>query len=109
MCFRRDVAKHGVTAARTPCAAALSVTRFKTTGRHRSLLAMMAKKRRGRVNRVKGIASCGFFRRWKWIWIVLLVLLLIPALQVAVVRFVDPPRTVPMWIEQVSSSAAKAP
>ena len=38
----------------------------------------------------------------------LVVLLLIPAVQVAVVRFVDPPRTVPMWIEQASSSGTKA-
>jgi hypothetical protein len=36
-------------------------------------------------------------------------LLLIPAMQVAVVRFVDPRRTVPMWIEQVSSSGTKTP
>ena len=59
--------------------------------------------------RVKRVASRGFFRRWKWIWIVLLVLLLIPAMQVAVVRFVDPPRTLPMWIEQVSSSGPRVP
>jgi monofunctional biosynthetic peptidoglycan transglycosylase len=57
----------------------------------------------------KRSASRGFFRRWKWIWIVLLVLLLIPAVQVAVVRFVDPPRTLPMWVEQVSASGPKAP
>jgi len=30
-------------------------------------------------------------------------------MQVAVVRFVDPPRTLPMWIDQMSSSAQKAP
>jgi monofunctional biosynthetic peptidoglycan transglycosylase len=51
-------------------------------------------------NRVKGSGSRGFFRRWKWVWIALLVLLLIPAMQVAVVRFVDPPRTLPMFLEQ---------
>jgi monofunctional biosynthetic peptidoglycan transglycosylase len=77
------------------------------------------KKGRARPNRVKGGASRhgesvlqrtrGRWKRWKWIWIVLLVLLLIPAMQVAVVRFVDPPRTLPMWIEQVSSSGVKAP
>jgi monofunctional glycosyltransferase len=55
----------------------------------------------------KRLRPGGFFRRWKWIWIVLLVLLLIPAMEVAVVRFVDPPRTLPMWIEQVSSSGTK--
>jgi monofunctional glycosyltransferase len=48
-------------------------------------------------------------RRWKWIWIVLLVLLLMPAIQVGMVRFVNPPRTLPMWIEQVSLGGAKAP
>ena len=78
-------------------------------GRLRSLLAAMpkvtAKKKR---NRVKGVASRGFWRR-KSIWISLLVLLLIPAVQVAAVRFVDPPGTVPMWIEQVSSSGVKGP
>ena len=58
--------------------------------------------------RVKGGASRGFWH-CKWIWIFLLVLLLIPAIQVAVVRFVDPPRTVPMWIERVASNGAKAP
>jgi monofunctional biosynthetic peptidoglycan transglycosylase len=50
-----------------------------------------------------------FFRRWKWVGITAVVLLLIPAIQVAVVRFVDPPRTVPMLLEQVSSSGPKAP
>jgi monofunctional biosynthetic peptidoglycan transglycosylase len=60
-------------------------------------------------NRVKGSASRGFFRRWKWVWIPVVVLLLIPAVEVAVVRFVDPPRTVPMWIERMAASGAKAP
>jgi hypothetical protein len=72
-------------------------------------------------------------RRWKWVRIPLAVLLLIPALQVAVVGltrslpltlpcglpiyvarfpsapFINPPRTLPMWIEQVSANRAKAP
>jgi monofunctional biosynthetic peptidoglycan transglycosylase len=59
--------------------------------------------------RVKGGASRGFFRPRKWILIVLVGLLLVPALQVAAVRFVNPPKTLPMWIDQVSSSGAKAP
>jgi monofunctional glycosyltransferase len=69
--------------------------------------------------RVKGVGSRhgesvprrtrGRRRRWKWVWIGLLVLLLIPVIQVAVVRFVNPPRTVPMWIEEVSASGTKAP
>ena len=58
------------------------------SGRHRSLLAKMpkpnAKKRR--VNRVKGSASRG--RGKKWILVLLVVLLLIPAMQVAVVRLI---------------------
>jgi monofunctional biosynthetic peptidoglycan transglycosylase len=76
-----------------------------------SLLPTMAKPnaKKRRVTRVKGPASRGFLRRWKWIWITLVVLLLIPAMQVGVVRFVDPPRTVPMWLERVSSSAPKSP
>jgi monofunctional biosynthetic peptidoglycan transglycosylase len=81
----------------------------------------MSKPKSKKPRRVKGGASRhgesvqrrtrGFWRRWRWKWIliVLVVLLLIPALQVAVVRFVDPPRTVPMWIEQVSPSGAKGP
>jgi hypothetical protein len=34
----------------------------------------------------KRLRRRGFFRRWKWVWIGLLVLLLIPAVQVGVVR-----------------------
>jgi hypothetical protein len=45
-----------------------------------------AKKRRVRV---KGVASRGLGGRWKkWILLLLVVLLLIPAMQVAVVRFI---------------------
>ena len=77
-------------------------------GRRRTLFAQMAKPKT-KKRRVKGAASSGFFRRRKWVWVPVLVLLLIPAIQVAAVRFVDPPRTLPMWIEQVSSSGAKAP
>lgn len=89
------------------------------SGRLHGLLAQMPKAKANKGNHVKGAAfrqgesvlrrTRGRRRRWKWILIVFVVLLLIPAVQVAVVRFVDPPRTVPMWIEQVSSSAAKGP
>src|SRR4249919_2718456 len=58
-------------------------------------------------HRVKGSASRGV--RKKWILILLLVLLLIPAMQVAVVRFVNPPRTLPMLIEQGGAMFSKAP
>jgi len=64
-----------------------------------------AKKRR--VNRVKGFASRG--RGKKWILLLLVVLLLIPAMQVAVVRFVNPPRTLPMLIDQGSAMFSKGP
>jgi monofunctional biosynthetic peptidoglycan transglycosylase len=56
------------------------------------------KKRRVRV---KGFASRGLR---KWILIGLSVLLLVPALQVAVVRFVNPPVTLPMLIDQASGT-----
>src|SRR5258705_12607584 len=77
------------------------------SGRHRSLLAKMpkpnAKKRR--VNRVKGFASRG--RGKKWILVLLVILLLIPAMQVAVVRFINSPLTPPMLIEQGSATVSK--
>jgi hypothetical protein len=66
-------------------------------------------KTNAKKGRVKSSASRGRGRRWKWMLIGLGILLLIPAMQVAAVRFVDPPRTLPMWIEQVWSSEAKAP
>ena len=86
----------------------LIITGGLRSGRHRSLLAKMAKPttKKRRV-RVKGFASRG--RGKKWILILLVVLLLIPAMQVAVVRFVDPPQTLPMWIDQVSASSPKPP
>jgi monofunctional biosynthetic peptidoglycan transglycosylase len=63
---------------------------------------------RGRTGK-KGVASRGRRRRWKWILILLVGLLLIPAMQVAAVRFINPPRTLPMWIDQMSSSGPKSP
>src|SRR5436853_2007178 len=64
-----------------------------------------AKKRR--VNHVKGFASRG--RGKKWILLLLVVLLLIPAMQVAVVRFINPPLTLPMLIDQGSAMFSRAP
>jgi monofunctional biosynthetic peptidoglycan transglycosylase len=56
---------------------------------------------------IKGVASRG---RWKkWILIVLVVLLLIPAVQVGVVRFVNPPQTLPMLLEQDSAMFSRGP
>jgi monofunctional biosynthetic peptidoglycan transglycosylase len=52
----------------------------------------------------KRLRPRGFFGRWKWVLVVLVVLLLIPAMQVAAVRFVDPPRTLPMWIDQAGGT-----
>lgn len=68
-----------------------------------------AKRRRVRVTRVKGSASRGGRHRWKCVLILLGVLLLIPAIQVAVVRFVNPPRTLPMLIEQGGAIFSKEP
>jgi monofunctional biosynthetic peptidoglycan transglycosylase len=56
--------------------------------------------------RVKGFASRG--RGKKWILLLLVVLLLIPAMQVAVVRFINPPLTLPMLIEQGSAMFSSA-
>ena len=77
--------------------------------RHRSLFARMPKPnpKKRRVNRVKGFASRG--RGKKWVLIGLLVLLLIPAMQVAVVRFINPPLTLPMLIDQGSAMFSSAP
>jgi monofunctional glycosyltransferase len=45
----------------------------------------------------------------KWILLLLVVLLLIPAMQVAVVRFINPPLTLPMLIEQGSVMLSSGP
>jgi monofunctional glycosyltransferase len=45
----------------------------------------------------------------KWILLLLVVLPLIPAMQVAVVRFINPPRTLPMLIEQGSAMFSSGP
>ena len=57
--------------------------------------------------RVKGFAPRGLGK--KWILVLLVVLLLIPAMQVAVVRFINPPWTLPMLIEQGSAVFSSAP
>jgi monofunctional biosynthetic peptidoglycan transglycosylase len=64
-----------------------------------------AKKRR--VNRVKGFASRG--RGKKWILVLLVVLVLIPAMQVAMVRFINPPLTLPMLIDRGSAMFSSGP
>jgi monofunctional glycosyltransferase len=48
-------------------------------------------------------------RRWKWILLLLVVLLLIPAMQVAVVRFIKPPLTLPMLIDQSGAMFSRGP
>jgi monofunctional glycosyltransferase len=57
----------------------------------------------------KRLRPRGFFGRWKRVLIPVVVLLLVPAMQVAVVRFVDPPRTLPMLIEQGGATFSSAP
>ena len=57
----------------------------------------------------KRLRPRGFFGRWKWVLIPVVVLLLIPAMQVAVVRFINPPRTLPMLIDQCSAMFSRAP
>jgi monofunctional biosynthetic peptidoglycan transglycosylase len=48
-------------------------------------------------------------RPWKLLLLLLAILLLIPAMQVAVVRFVNPPRTVPMLLEHDSAMFSRGP
>jgi len=75
---------------------------------YHSLLAKMPNRTQRR--RVRGSASRGLGK--KWILVLLVALLLIPATQVAVVRFINPPLTLPMLIDQGSamfSSASKRP
>jgi hypothetical protein len=77
------------------------------SGRHRSLLAKMPKPKLR-----KRLRPRGFFGRWKWVLIPVVALLLIPAMQVVVVRFINPPWTLPMLIDQggtIFSSAPKHP
>jgi hypothetical protein len=57
----------------------------------------------------KRLRPRGFFGRWKWVLILLVVLLLIPAMQVAVVRFINPPWTLPMLIDQDSAMFSSGP
>src|SRR3954465_15957166 len=78
------------------------------SSRRRSLLAKMPAPK-AKKSRVKGVASRGFFRRRKWIWIPVVVLLLIPAMQVALVRFIMPPTTLPMLLEQISATFSRGP
>src|SRR5882757_11213436 len=72
-------------------------------GRPSSLVAKMPTPKA----RVKRSASRG---RWKkWILVLLVVLLLIPAMQVAVVRFINPPLTLPMLVDQGGAMFSSAP
>ncbi len=48
-------------------------------------------------------------RRWKWVVLSLALLLLVPALQVTAVRFIDPPRTLPMLLEQGAELFSSGP
>src|SRR5471030_434818 len=76
------------------------------SGRHRSLLAKMPKPK-AKKRRVKEFASRGLAK--KWILLLLVVFLLVPAMQVAVVRFVNPPLTLPMLVDQGSAMFSSAP
>jgi len=48
-------------------------------------------------------------RPWKWILILLVAFLLIPAMQVAMVRFMNPPWTLPMLIEKGGAMFSSRP
>src|SRR5438309_10690679 len=70
---------------------------------------MPASKAKKRKSPAKNSGSRGFIRRWKWIWILLLILLLLPVIQVAAVRFINPPATLPMLLEQGTSMFSRGP
>jgi monofunctional biosynthetic peptidoglycan transglycosylase len=49
-------------------------------------------------------------RPWKkWMLILFVVFLLIPAMQVAMVRFINPPWTLPMWLEKTGAMFSSGP
>ena len=119
---RKKASPHAAPSSRSAAARHHSGLR---SGRHRSLLARMPKPNarvkgsapRGPAGvkrstsrggtRVKGCASRG---RWKkWILVLLVVLLLIPAMQVTVVRFINPPLTLPMLIEKGGAMFSSGP
>ena len=52
------------------------------------------------VRKVSGAKKRRYAGRWKWLLILLAVLLLIPGLEVAAVRFVNPAWTLPMLLER---------
>jgi len=70
------------------------------------LLAKMPAPKRKKP-RVKGSASRG--RGKKWILVLLAAVLLIPAIQVAVVRFINPSWTLPMLIERTDATFSSKP
>ncbi len=65
-----------------------------------------------KVRKAPGAKNRKITRGWKWCLLVLAALLLIPALEVAAVRFVNPPRTLPMLLGeggQLFSSGPRTP
>ena len=46
---------------------------------------------------------------WKWILAVLIALLLVPAIEVELVRFLNPPRTRPMLLQRASKLFSRSP
>jgi monofunctional glycosyltransferase len=62
---------------------------------------------KAKKRREKGFAPRGLGK--KWMLILLVAFLLIPAMQVAVVRFINPPRTLPMLINQSGAMFSRAP
>ncbi len=48
-------------------------------------------------------------RPWKWFLVSLVALLLVPPIEVTLVRFINPPRTLPMVIERGRASFSKEP
>ncbi|MDQ6625651.1 MAG: hypothetical protein M3Y69_05850, partial [Verrucomicrobiota bacterium] len=50
-----------------------------------------------------------FASRWKWLLLSFAALLALPPIQVATVRFINPPRTLPMLIEGQAATFSGKP
>ena len=62
-----------------------------------------------RIRKKFGAKQPRTVQRWRKLLFPLVILLLIPPLQVAVIRFVNPPRTLPMLLEQAGTVFSRKP
>jgi len=101
-----------------------SVIRISLTAEQRRAFCAFAKIRERHDNELRSVLPSGLLakmpapkakkrkskRPWKkWVLVQLVVLLLIPVMQVAVVRFINPPLTLPMLIERAGAMFSSKP